>query len=57
MILRVPKTLQTDKGIEFKNKELEELCKNYKINQIFGPPFYSLRQGATEGLKKIVEMY
>ena len=55
MIQGVPKTLQTDNGTEFKNKELEELCKHYKINQIFGPTYYPQCQGAVEGFNKTVE--
>ena len=55
MIQGVPKTQQTDKVTELKNKEFEELCKHYKINQIFVPPYYPQSQGAVEGFYKTVE--
>ena len=55
VIQGVLKTLQKDNSTEFKNKELEELCKHNKINQIFVPPYYPQCQGAVEGFNKTVE--
>lgn len=47
-MFRLPTTLHSDKGMEFKSKMMTDFCAKYKIKQVFGAP----RNPSTQGGKK-----
>src|SRR5579885_636108 len=45
---KIPKILTSDNGGEFKNEDVKELCKRYKIQQRFSHPYTPQEQGQVE---------
>lgn len=50
----VPKYFCSDRGTHFKNKEVEEVCKNLVITQIFSSAYHSQTNGMTELMNKLI---
>lgn len=44
----VPKELQSDNGLEFRNNKIASLCHTFKIRQVFGRPYHPESQGQVE---------
>jgi len=50
----VPKYFCSDRGTYFKNKEVEDACKNLGITQIFSSAYHLQTNGMTELMNKII---
>jgi hypothetical protein len=50
----VPKYFCSDRGTHFKNKEVEEVCKNLGITQIFSSAYHPQTNGMTELMNKLI---
>ena len=57
----VPSSIITDNGGQFKNKDLKELCKKFKITEHWSSIYYPQGNGQVEasnkGILKIVPLY
>lgn len=50
----VPKYFCSDRGIHFKNKEVEYACKRLGITQLFSSSYHPQTNGMTELMNKII---
>ena len=50
----IPEIIQSDNGREFKNKEVQELCENYLIDQRFSLPYSPETNGKVERMNRCI---
>ena len=55
-MFRFPKTLHSDNGSEFRNKNMENLCKRHKIKFVHGAPRNPSTQGQVERNNSIIKV-